>query len=463
MKVIIQTLANKKYEVDIDATASVLVLKTKLHTELALGEIDELKLINLGKILKNEQTLASANVKERTVIVLMISKIKKAPTSSAGGGTEVSTSSASASSAAAASSSSSSSSSSPASASSASASDPVNSPALAPETPTTTNTNITSPVSVPTESNASVTTTSSAASAVAAASVDVVPASGASGASSMVMGAHLEPLITDLMSLGFARDQVQTALRAAYNNADRAAEYLFNGLPASFQQQQQQPRVPIVAVAPVVGGNNNAPVAGGGPVLQVMRDPVAVAGVGASGVGAGVANPLAGLANPLVGLAAMPQFQAMRALLQAQPQLVPLLLQQIAQSDPNIANLIQNNPNAVAELMGGNGDGGVAGVAGDGGFAAAAAAFAAAAAGGGGAGGGGGRAIQVTEEEKDQLDNLVAMGFTRHRVLEAWLLCDRNSEQAGNYLVEHADQDAGADAGPDAGGGIMEDGNEADD
>ena len=40
-----------------------------------------------------------------------------------------------------------------------------------------------------------------------------------------------EDNINELMSMGFPREDCEKALRAAYNNADRAVDYLLNGIP----------------------------------------------------------------------------------------------------------------------------------------------------------------------------------------------------------------------------------------
>lgn len=39
------------------------------------------------------------------------------------------------------------------------------------------------------------------------------------------------------MSMGFDREKCVAALRAAYNNVDRAVDYLLNGIPANIGQQ----------------------------------------------------------------------------------------------------------------------------------------------------------------------------------------------------------------------------------
>lgn len=42
------------------------------------------------------------------------------------------------------------------------------------------------------------------------------------------------------MSMGFPREQCVAALRAAYNNSQRAVEYLLNGIPSNNSSQGNQ-------------------------------------------------------------------------------------------------------------------------------------------------------------------------------------------------------------------------------
>lgn len=44
----------------------------------------------------------------------------------------------------------------------------------------------------------------------------------------MVMGESFNQAVNDICNMGFARDDVIKAMQAAYNNPDRAIEYLIN-------------------------------------------------------------------------------------------------------------------------------------------------------------------------------------------------------------------------------------------
>lgn len=48
------------------------------------------------------------------------------------------------------------------------------------------------------------------------------------------MGAERTAAITSMEAMGFERSQIEAAMRAAFNNPDRAVEYLLTVSPASY-------------------------------------------------------------------------------------------------------------------------------------------------------------------------------------------------------------------------------------
>ena len=286
-----------RYPVEIDEKDTVLALKQKIQSELNLGDVEEQKLIHLGKILKNEQSIESANIKAGAMIVLMQSKIKK-PAAAAPAAAEAGPSSTPATAAAAT----------PAtpapapSTAAASTPAPATASADAPMTPATPAQPPAAAAATAAATPATTTTGSTAATAGAGA--------GTAAASTLGMGANLEPMITDLMALGFPRDQVQAALRASFNNPDRAADYLFNGIPEHVMRDMNRPSQPQ-STPPSAAATGQAAQGGAAPQTpaqqQQQQQQSPAAGAAGAGAGAGGAPGGSALAQLMANAAAQQQ------------------------------------------------------------------------------------------------------------------------------------------------------------
>jgi UV excision repair protein RAD23 len=124
-----------------------------------------------------------------------------------------------------------------------------------------------------------------------------------------------------------------------------------------------------------------------------------------------------------------PTFIQLRDLVRENPALLHPFLQQLGQSNPQLMELIGRNPDAFARLiapeLGGDEEGEE----------------------------GGAQYIEVSDQDKANIDQLVGMGFDRQIVIQAYVACERNTELAASYLLEHGqewedEQDGAGGAGP---------------
>ncbi|CAN1244670.1 Ubiquitin receptor RAD23c [Linum perenne] len=300
MKIFVKTLKGSAFDIEVKPQDT--VADVKQHIETAQGAniypAGQQMLIHQGKVLKDNTTLDENKVAENSFIVVMLSKSK----SSSGEGSTASTTP---------------------SATAPQTGAPLSTAPQAPSIPA---------VPAPAAPAAPI-------ASVAAAS-DVDPYGQA--ASNLVAGTNLEGTVQQIIDMGggiWDKETVIRALRAAYNNPERAVEYLYSGIP----EQAEAAPVP----APVTGQPAN-PAA---PQATQAAVPAAIPPAGPN------ANPLdlfpqglptaaaaggAGAGN-LDFLRNSQQFQALRAMVQANPQILQPMLQELGKQNPNLMRLIQDH------------------------------------------------------------------------------------------------------------------------
>ncbi|KAK9362123.1 hypothetical protein V1504DRAFT_432137 [Lipomyces starkeyi] len=388
MQLTLRDIKRQKWTVEVDPSDTILKVKELIQAEKGWDATQQM-LIYSGKTLVDDRTVESYNIKETDFIVCMVSK-KKATTGA------------------------------PAAEGSTSA---------APATPVTP---VPAPVSTPA---AAVAATSAPAAPPAAApaqsetpSVSTpTPASSAQGSSgfndpsAFSTGSARQAAIDNMIEMGYERSEIEKAMRAAFNNPDRAVEYLLTGIPEHLVREVPQtvpqpaaaspPPAAAPSIAPAVptaapAAPTAAPAAPDAPAnlfeaaAQVTQQRPTSSDQAASG------------AN-LDFLRNSAQFQQLRDLIRQQPQFLEPILQQVAQSNPQLAALIQSNPEEFVRLL-------TEGAEDEPGR---------------------GYQIEVTPEESAAIDRLCSLGFHRQVVIQAYFACDKNEEIAANYLFEHGHED----------------------
>ncbi|CAI9276089.1 unnamed protein product [Lactuca saligna] len=373
MKVFVKTLKGTHFEIEVKSEDT--VADVKKNIESVQGDVypaAQQMLIHQGKVLKDATTLEENKVAENSFIVIMLSKTK--PTSG-----EASTA------------------------------------ASAPKAPQT---SATPPAQAATQAPPPVTQPVSAPSPAPPASDPAPVVNATTGnvydqvASNLVSGSNLEGTIQHLLDMGggnWDRDTVVRALRAAFNNPERAVEYLYSGIP----EPAELP--PAAGVSPLPGLQAaQPPPAAAVPPSGPNSNPLDLFPQGLPDMGA---NAPAGAAGNLDFLRNSPQFQALRAMVQANPQILQPMLQELGKQNPHLVRLIQEHQADFLRLINEPVEGGE-NVLGD--LAAAMP-----------------QAVTVTPEEREAIERLEAMGFDRALVLEVFFACNKNEELAANYLLDH--------------------------
>ncbi|XP_036607789.1 UV excision repair protein RAD23 homolog B-like [Trichosurus vulpecula] len=405
MQITLKTLQQQTFKIDINPEETVKALKEKIESEKGKDAfpVAGQKLIYAGKILNDDTALKEYKIDEKNFVVVMVTKPKAAATSTPSPATTqqsnpATTTTVSSSTAASV------------------AQAPTPSPALAP-TPTPTSVTPTptaaacepiptsspkeeKPAEKPVEAPIGISPTSSDSTLGDSSQSNLFE----DATSALVTGQSYENMVTEIMSMGYEREQVIAALRASFNNPDRAVEYLLMGIPGDRESQ--------AVVDPPQAASTGA------------AQSSAVAAAAATTTATTTTTTTSG-GHPLEFLRNQPQFQQMRQIIQQNPSLLPALLQQIGRENPQLLQQISQHQEHFIQMLnepvqesGGQGGGG----GGSGGIAA--------------AGSGHMNYIQVTPQEKEAIERLKALGFPEGLVIQAYFACEKNENLAANFLLQ---------------------------
>ncbi|CUM63770.1 uncharacterized protein PRCAT00001354001 [Priceomyces carsonii] len=359
MQIIFKDFKKQKVPIEVELSDTVLSTKEKLAQEKDC-EPSQLKFVYSGKVLQDDKTLESFKVKEGDSIIFMISKTKKSPIP---------------------------------------ASTAIKKEDTAPDSEnrgegSTGNGND----ATPTEPASSTQSTAEPGSIFTA-------------------GDEREATISNIMEMGYERSQVETALRAAFNNPHRAVEYLLTGIPESLQRPE--------ASEPVAESTTNEDAAAANEDTNEEDEQgenlfeAAAAAARAEHDGAGGADAVDSSGSGDLGGDA--QMGLLRTALQSNPELIQPLLEQLAASNPQVAALIQQDPEGfIRTFLGGSGEDLGFEIEGDEGAE--------------GESEGGTVRIALTEQDESAINRLCELGFDRNLVIQVYMACEKNEEVAADIL-----------------------------
>eukprot|EP00746_Dinoflagellata_sp_MGD_P129753 gnl/MRDRNA2_/MRDRNA2_63855_c0_seq1.p1 gnl/MRDRNA2_/MRDRNA2_63855_c0~~gnl/MRDRNA2_/MRDRNA2_63855_c0_seq1.p1 ORF type:complete len:386 (+),score=108.98 gnl/MRDRNA2_/MRDRNA2_63855_c0_seq1:51-1160(+) len=208
--------------------------------------------------------------------------------------------------------------------------------------------------------------------------------------------------VQEMIKMGYDRGQVERCLRAAFRDPERAMQYLMSCLPET---------------------TTPAPAATPAPVAQGGETPVLPFGAGANAIRPQASSGGSG-ANAISSLRGNPEFEQIASQLGQVGNNAEMqqMLTAMAQANPQMFQALQQNPQALMELLNGAGGEGQEGGA------------------AGGAQAGQPGVISVSPQEKEAIDRLVALvGCDESTAAQAYFACDKNEELAANFLFDSRD------------------------
>jgi len=459
MQLTVKTLKGGKFTIEVEPSNTVAEAKAVIETTKSELPAANMKLIHSGKVLKDDATIESCNIKPSDFLVVMIAKAKKTAAAAA------------------------------AAPKPAAPKEEVKPAAVAAAPPAAA------------ASTAASTTTTAAAPAPSATTTE---------SSSAEADEFPTEVINNLKALGFPESDCRACLRASNGNPDVAVEFLMNGIPPGISAAattaagsssagpsstatttttgtgalealrhhpqfndlkrlvQTNPNM-LSAVLQQIGQQQpellQAINANQAEFLQMMNEPVGSTG-GSGGLGGGGAanpapaagannnNPFSGSSGSASNAGMPPGMEALgnpaqlAAMLQSMPpqeqhamaSMMGMTVDQLQQTAQMISAMpqeqVQQYMNMAMQGAGGPGMGGMMGGAG----------------GMGGGGGAGAQVLRLSEEEMAAVNRLTEMGFDRAAAAQAYLACDKNEALAANLLMDGGFADFGDD-GADMGGG----------
>lgn len=282
--------------------------------------------------------------------------------------------------------------------------------------------------------------TESASSVTAAA-----PAiSGPPGSSQFLTGSALEQAVNNIVEMGFEKSEVQKAMRASFNNPERAVEYLMTGIPEHLSQPQAAPAAPSPGAGAGSGAAQQGASAPAATPAQPAAQPAATTNprsgnlfeaaaaqaqggggrTGGAGRGGAGGDSLAALrdlgeddgsGNTALDLGNPAMIGQLRQLVQQNPAALAPLVQALAQSNPQLANAMADDPEAVLNLLANNAVGGEEGDEG----------------------------VNLPsigdlgQEDRTAVEQIIAMGIEENKAIEVYLMCGRNVEMAIQYYFDN--------------------------